>query len=189
MSSLTAAPDAQQQQQPAPLAEPTQAAPTVPAASGGAATASGGARASVCPPHVLEAIYGKQKDKKATYEASLQRWWTGAHGSNAGDGGTAGPAGAGHLQLLPLTHLSDLAFQLMTSFRFFCAIAEYADRKNDETEEYVSNSLLYDRRHLPRTAPAPDCVRAAAAAQQRQQQQQQQATQQAQQAQQQGAAP
>ncbi|PSC75413.1 hypothetical protein C2E20_1198 [Micractinium conductrix] len=142
MSSLTAAPDAQQQQQPAPLAEPTQAAPTVPAASGGAATASGGARASVCPPHVLEAIYGKQKDKKATYEASLQRWWT-----------------------------------------------EYADRKNDETEEYVSNSLLYDRRHLPRTAPAPDCVRAAAAAQQRQQQQQQQATQQAQQAQQQGAAP
>ena len=35
--------------------------------------------------------------------------------------------------------------------------AEYADRKNDE-EEYVADSLLYDRRHLPRTAPAPECV-------------------------------
>lgn len=36
--------------------------------------------------------------------------------------------------------------------------AEYADRKNDETDEYVANSLLYDRNHLPRSAPAPDCV-------------------------------
>lgn len=35
---------------------------------------------------------------------------------------------------------------------------EYADRKNDETDEYVANSLLYDRNHLPRSAPAPDCV-------------------------------
>lgn len=33
-----------------------------------------------------------------------------------------------------------------------------ADRKNDETDEYVANSLLYDRNHLPRSAPAPDCV-------------------------------
>lgn len=39
--------------------------------------------------------------------------------------------------------------------------AEYADRKNDETDEYVANSLLYDRNHLPRSAPPPDCVRAA----------------------------
>jgi hypothetical protein len=36
--------------------------------------------------------------------------------------------------------------------------AEYSDRKNDEEHEYVANSLLYDRNHLPRTAPAPDCV-------------------------------
>ena len=35
---------------------------------------------------------------------------------------------------------------------------EYADRKNDEEDEYVANSLLYDRNHLPRSAPAPDCV-------------------------------
>lgn len=35
--------------------------------------------------------------------------------------------------------------------------SEYADRKNDEEDEYVANSLLYDRNHLPRTAPAPDC--------------------------------
>jgi hypothetical protein len=77
---------------------------------------------SACPPHVLEAIYGKSEDKKAEYEHSLKRWW-----------------------------------------------AEYADRKNDETDEYVANSLLYDRNHLPRSAPAPDCVQ-----QELQQQQQQQ---------------
>ena len=35
---------------------------------------------------------------------------------------------------------------------------EYADRKNDEEDEHVSDSLLYDRSHLPRTIPAPDCV-------------------------------
>lgn len=35
---------------------------------------------------------------------------------------------------------------------------EYADRKNDEEDEHVADSLLYDRNHLPRTAPAPDCV-------------------------------
>jgi hypothetical protein len=44
------------------------------------------------------------------------------------------------------------------------AAAEYADRKNDEEEEYVADSLLYDRTHLPRTAPAPDCVTRPAAA-------------------------
>lgn len=35
---------------------------------------------------------------------------------------------------------------------------EYADRKNDEEDEHVADSLLYDRSHLPRTIPAPDCV-------------------------------
>jgi hypothetical protein len=38
---------------------------------------------------------------------------------------------------------------------------EYADRKNDEEDEYVANSLLYDRNHLPRTAPAPECCQEA----------------------------
>ena len=33
---------------------------------------------------------------------------------------------------------------------------EYADRKNDEKEEHVSDSLLYDYTHLPRMAPAPN---------------------------------
>lgn len=41
---------------------------------------------------------------------------------------------------------------------------EYADRKNDEEDEHVADSLLYDKRHLPRTAPAPDGVLAAIAA-------------------------
>ena len=35
---------------------------------------------------------------------------------------------------------------------------EYADRKNDEEEEHVSDSLLYDYTHLPRMAPAPTLV-------------------------------
>ena len=33
---------------------------------------------------------------------------------------------------------------------------EYADRKNDEEEEHVSDSLLYDYTHLPRSTPAPN---------------------------------
>ncbi|GLC40866.1 hypothetical protein PLESTM_001120200 [Pleodorina starrii] len=33
---------------------------------------------------------------------------------------------------------------------------EYAARKNDEDQEHVADSLLYDERcHLPRTAPPP----------------------------------
>ncbi|KAG2426472.1 hypothetical protein HXX76_011702 [Chlamydomonas incerta] len=33
---------------------------------------------------------------------------------------------------------------------------EYASRKNDEEEEHVADSLLYDERcHLPRTTPPP----------------------------------
>ena len=39
---------------------------------------------------------------------------------------------------------------------------EYASRKNDEEEEHVADSLLYDERcHLPRTIPPPDCVQKA----------------------------
>jgi hypothetical protein len=37
--------------------------------------------------------------------------------------------------------------------------SEYAARKNDEEEEHVADSLLYDERcHLPRSAPRPDVV-------------------------------
>lgn len=36
---------------------------------------------------------------------------------------------------------------------------EYSARKNDEEEEHVADTLLYDERcHLPRTAPRPDVV-------------------------------
>lgn len=36
---------------------------------------------------------------------------------------------------------------------------EYAARKNDEEEEHVADTLLYDERcHLPRSAPRPDVV-------------------------------
>ncbi|KAK9821552.1 hypothetical protein WJX81_000199 [Elliptochloris bilobata] len=42
--------------------------------------------------------------------------------------------------------------------------AEYAARKNDEEDEHVADSLLYDLNHLPRAAPPPECVHAARAA-------------------------
>jgi len=35
---------------------------------------------------------------------------------------------------------------------------EYSDRKNDEEDEHVADSLLYDRNHLPRAAPPPESV-------------------------------
>lgn len=36
---------------------------------------------------------------------------------------------------------------------------KYAERRGDDNaDEYVADTLLYDKRHLPRTAPAPDCV-------------------------------
>ena len=36
---------------------------------------------------------------------------------------------------------------------------EYSARKNDEEEEHVADTLLYDERcHLPRMAPRPDVV-------------------------------
>ena len=49
----------------------------------------------------------------------------------------------------------------VSTFRWW---VEYADRKNDEEDEHVADSLLYDKRHLPRTAPAPEGVMAAIAA-------------------------
>ena len=41
--------------------------------------------------------------------------------------------------------------------------AEYAARKNDEEDEHVADSLLYDLNNLPRAAPPPECVHAARA--------------------------
>ncbi|MEW5320348.1 MAG: hypothetical protein WDW38_011426 [Sanguina aurantia] len=44
---------------------------------------------------------------------------------------------------------------------------EYAARKNDEEQEHVADSLLYDERcHLPRTIQAPSVMAAARAAEQ-----------------------
>eukprot|EP01026_Neomeris_dumetosa_P051346 TRINITY_DN4516_c0_g1_i1.p4 TRINITY_DN4516_c0_g1~~TRINITY_DN4516_c0_g1_i1.p4 ORF type:complete len:103 (-),score=18.48 TRINITY_DN4516_c0_g1_i1:427-690(-) len=63
-----------------------------------------------CPSAVLEAIYGKEVNKKKNYDKSLQRWWK-----------------------------------------------EYAARKNDEEEEHVADSLMYDERcSLPRTVTRPE---------------------------------
>ena len=61
-------------------------------------------------------------------------------GAREGDPASAGPA--------PKTKAEAYDHSLKTWWK------EYADRKNDE-EEHVSDSLLYDYTHLPRSAPAP----------------------------------
>ena len=63
------------------------------------AAASGGAK-SACPPHVLEAIYGKVEDKKVAYEESLKRWWTGGWDSQVQAGARMVSSSAA-LALLP----------------------------------------------------------------------------------------
>ncbi len=94
--------------------------------------------ASLLSPEMITIIHGSDagKDKKAEYEKSLQRW------------------------VFELGRHDDAALTRATRYAL-CSLArwwtEYADRKNDEDDEYVANSLLYDRNHLPRTAPAPDC--------------------------------
>lgn len=70
---------------PSSMSAPTQQPQTnsqgpAPAATGSSAPNSNGGSGGTgggCPPHVLEAIYGKSQNKKVAYEASLQRWWTG----------------------------------------------------------------------------------------------------------------
>lgn len=59
-------------------ADQQKAAAAAEAARGGAAPpAPAASRQAACPPHVLEAIYGKVPNKKEALEHSLQRWWTG----------------------------------------------------------------------------------------------------------------
>ena len=104
-----------------------------------------------CPPHVLAAIYGAKptaEQKRKVYEASLQRC-----GATPHDDATTRYKGASNGMnsgSLP----ADIEGVALVC-RWW---TEYADRKNDEEDEHVSDSLLYDRSHLPRTIPAPDCV-------------------------------
>ena len=98
-----------------------------------------------CPPHVLAAIYGSSEaDKKAAYEESLRRCGAQLLRLRSAVRPPLGRGPRAH-------HEADGPGRC----RWW---AEYSDRKNDEEHEYVANSLLYDRNHLPRTAPAPDCV-------------------------------
>lgn len=61
-----------------------------------------------------------------------------------------------HLAALTHLPLPAVLYSLLTHSRWW---SDYADRKNDdEADEHVADSLLYDRKHLPRTAPAPECV-------------------------------
>jgi len=79
------------------------------------------------PAHVLEAIYGKKS--------------TGASAS-----AKTGDAGADDARAKKELYDESLKVWWRT----------YSERKNDEEEEHVADSLLYDYRHLPRTTPAPN---------------------------------
>jgi hypothetical protein len=92
------------------------------------ATARGG---TTVPAHVLEAIYGKKS--------------TGASAS-ASASATAGDGGADDAREKKERYDESLKSWWRT----------YSERKNDEEEEHVADSLLYDYRHLPRTTPAPN---------------------------------
>jgi len=83
------------------------------------------------PAHVLEAIYGKKS--------------TGASAS-ASASATAGDGGADDAREKKERYDESLKSWWRT----------YSERKNDEEEEHVADSLLYDYRHLPRTTPAPN---------------------------------
>lgn len=61
--------------------------------------------------------------------------------------------GAGPKSSEAPTHANTKAMQYDESLKTWWK--EYADRKNDEEVEHVSDSLLYDYTHLPRSAPAP----------------------------------
>jgi len=88
-------------------------------------TARGGTKV---PDHVMRAIKGDGVGEARD-------------GAREGDPASAGPA--------PKTKAEAYDHSLKTWWK------EYADRKNDEEEEHVSDSLLYDYTHLPRSAPAP----------------------------------
>ena len=97
-------------------------------------------------PEIMNAIYGTVDDKKKAYEESLKRYVF----------FTSYNVPRHHTWCVTSIYLSTTC--LLTTYYTPCRWwTEYADRKNDEGDEYVANSLLYDRNHLPRSAPAPDC--------------------------------
>jgi len=101
--------------------------------------AEDGREASTCrgatvPSHVMEAIYGK-----GVFQAS-----DGGGGAGEGAGGE-GQAGG------PSTSSKEAQYE--SSLRRWWS--DYAARKEDDDDEHHSNSLLYDKNTLPRSAPAP----------------------------------
>lgn len=71
------------------------------------------------------------------------------------------PAARGHLHAAPpISHaIMGCRHTLPTDCSPLSWWMEYADRKNHEDHEHVSDSLLYDERcHLPRTTAPPPCV-------------------------------
>lgn len=93
-------------------------------------------RGATVPAHVLEAIYGK-----GAFQAS----------ESVGGPGVRGDTREGNAGAAPATSKEAL---YETSLRRWWS--DYAARKgDDDEEEYLSNSLLYDKNTLPRSVPAP----------------------------------
>ena len=100
------------------------------------ATARGGTQV---PDHVLRAIYG---DSLPAPEPSTP---------SRPDGDAEQQQDKGEPQRLRLMSKAERYDESLKTWW-----KEYADRKNDEEEEHVSDSLLYDFTHLPRMTPAPN---------------------------------
>ena len=102
--------------------------------------AEGGREASSCrgasvPSHVMEAIYGK-----GAFQATAAEEASGVD-ERVGSSGEA-----------PRTTSKEALYE--ASLRRWWS--DYAARKgDDDEEEYLSNSLLYDKNTLPRSVPAP----------------------------------
>ena len=124
---------------------------------------------STLPQSVLDAIHGRvsAEAKRAAYGASLVSWWQARLFTSLKlHSAPPRPLPTGEA---PATPRRDPASPRRRAPPPRSASAppppptpvppfspqEYSDRKNDDEEEHVADSLLYDRSHLPRTVPAP----------------------------------
>jgi hypothetical protein len=122
------------------------------------------------PDYMLKMINGElsEEQKQAHYDHGLQRWVAacgacGGHAAEAPKPTHPPPIQPSvcslhasclrHARPRPLPSCACLPASLLAPRRWW---KEYAARKNDEEEEHVADSLLYDERcHLPRTTARP----------------------------------
>lgn len=123
-------------------------------------------RKTKCPDNVLLAIYGTVEDKRKAYDHSLVRYMLNIDNSFIFIWCSLRSLKVlqRYISLRAFYGTDPFALQegdILLSNRGFDRLyrwwTEYSDRKNDEEDEHVADSLLYDRNHLPRSAPPPEC--------------------------------